>query len=168
MDSKWIKRFLEAAEHRATFSKDPSTKVGSVCVGPDGKSDISYGYNGFAKGVADINLHDRQYKYDRTIHAELNAILNAKRDLDRCYLFCTLAPCHMCANAIVQSGIKTVYHIQENFELNDRWIGSHLTALDIFSSAGVDCYGVCWDGSLITGSEQVERIEERRKHYGDQ
>ena len=32
---KWHKRFMEVAELVSTWSKDPSTKVGAIVVGPD-------------------------------------------------------------------------------------------------------------------------------------
>lgn len=156
MTMEWVQRFLEAAEHRATFSKDPSTKTGAVVVAPDGKSDVVYGYNGYPKGVQDKNLDDRSFKYPRIIHAEANSILRAKTDLEDHYMLCTLAPCATCAGFIIQSGIKCVYHIQEEFEKNDRWVESHLIALDMFQEAGVECYGVYSEGIRVNIDQQVD------------
>ena len=42
---KWHKRFMEVAELVSTWSKDPSTKVGAIVVGPD-REIRSTGYNG--------------------------------------------------------------------------------------------------------------------------
>lgn len=162
---KWLERHLRAAEHRATYSKDPSTQVGAVLVAPDGKEDHTYGYNGYPKGVNDVGLTDRDYKYPRTVHAELNAIIKSKRDLTGHYIFCTLAPCAGCAAAIIQSGIRYVYHVQENFEKNDRWIDSHLTALDMFEEAGVFCNGVYLEKSaldMVSIPQQRLMITERK------
>ena len=158
----WIQRFLEAAEHRATFSKDPSTKVGAVITKPNMKNDVSYGYNGYPRGVEDVGMYDRQYKYDRTIHAELNAILNSNESLEGCVIFCTLAPCNSCAAAIIQKGIKKVYHIQENFESNDRWIDSHKTALDMFEGL-VECVGVRDNGEEVSACQQMDLIQTRKR-----
>lgn len=158
----WIRRFLEAATHRATFSKDPSTKVGAVITQPNMKNDISYGYNGYPKGVLDVGMDIRQYKYDRTIHAELNAILNSNESLEGCVIFCTLAPCNACAAAIIQKGIKKVYHIQENFESNDRWIGSHEIALDMFDGL-VECIGVRANDEEVHAWRQKNLIQTRKK-----
>lgn len=146
---EWIIRHLESAKHRATFSKDPSTKVGAVLVEPDYKRDHSYGYNGFPRGVKDINLTDRDYKYPRTVHAELNCILNSDRNLKGHILFCTLAPCAGCAAAIIQKEIAVVYHIQENFTASNRWHESHAVAISMFEEAGVECYGVYMDRGSI-------------------
>ena len=49
---KWDIRFLEMARNSAMWSKDPSTKVGSIIVDDD-KRVVSVGYNGFPKGVDD-------------------------------------------------------------------------------------------------------------------
>ena len=60
---KWDLRFLEMARNAASWSKDPSTKVGAIIVDDD-KRVISVGYNGFPKGVRDDErLDDRQEKY---------------------------------------------------------------------------------------------------------
>lgn len=47
----------------------------------------------------------------RTIHAELNAILNAARNGVSCLdatMYCTMVPCKNCAMAIIQAGIIKV------------------------------------------------------------
>lgn len=49
---KWHKRFMEVAELVSTWSKDPSTKVGAIVVGPD-REIRSTGYNGLVRGVDD-------------------------------------------------------------------------------------------------------------------
>ena len=82
MDNKWDGRFVELASHIAKWSKDPSTKCGAVIVRSD-KTIASVGYNGFPRGLDDSGkLYDnRSVKYDRVIHAEMNAILNASESL---------------------------------------------------------------------------------------
>lgn len=50
--SKWHHRFLGLASHIAEWSKDRSTQVGAVVIGP--KKEIrAVGYNGFPRGVDD-------------------------------------------------------------------------------------------------------------------
>lgn len=49
MLSKWDERFIELARLVATWSKDPSTKVGAVIVRPY-RTVASVGFNGFARG----------------------------------------------------------------------------------------------------------------------
>tara|TARA_R110000796_G_scaffold189199_2_gene306084 strand:+ start:502 stop:921 length:420 start_codon:yes stop_codon:yes gene_type:complete len=96
------------------WSKDPSTKVGSIIV--DHKRRIvGTGYNGFPRGVEDTEsrLNDRPTKYSLVVHAEANAILNSTlADLDGCTLYVTHAPCTGCAKLIIQSGIKYVFSPQ--------------------------------------------------------
>src|SRR5882724_10939274 len=78
----WDKRFLELAKMVASWSKDPSTKVGAVIVTPENVI-ISVGYNGFAQRMPDHEKHyaDRPSKYSRIVHSETNAILLARADV---------------------------------------------------------------------------------------
>ena len=81
MKSKmWDDRYLSLAQQVSTWSKDPSTKVGCVIIDDYGRP-VSFGYNGFAKGVDDSEsrLLDRPTKLRYTIHAENNAILSASK-----------------------------------------------------------------------------------------
>ena len=70
-------RFMNLA-YVAEWSKDRSTKVGCVVIGPD-REVRSMGYNGFPRGINDEieRRHARPDKY--TEHAERNAIYNAAR-----------------------------------------------------------------------------------------
>lgn len=111
--SKWDERFLTLAAHVATWSKDPSTKVGAAIVGPVHREVRSMGYNGLPRGVADTDrrLADRELKYDLVVHAEENAILNLSLyggSADGCTLYTTHPPCVRCATAIIQAGIRRV------------------------------------------------------------
>jgi len=46
----------------------------------------------------------------RSVHAEIDAIINAKQDLTGCWLYVTRYPCEACARAIVLAGISNVYY----------------------------------------------------------
>ena len=61
---KWDGRFLDAAALVASWSKDPSTRVGCVIVN-ERRHIVATGYNGFPKGVEDSveRLNDRPTKY---------------------------------------------------------------------------------------------------------
>jgi len=76
--SKWDSRFMDLARLVASWSKDPSTQVGAVIVDQD-KRIVSTGFNGFPRCVNDSPV-DREVKLLRTIHAEENALLFARRD----------------------------------------------------------------------------------------
>lgn len=109
MIEKWDQRFLDLAEHVATWSKDPSTKVGAVVVNKK-KQVIGLGFNGFPRGVFDDDnrYEDKQTKYLFVSHAERNALDNSFADTDGCTIYTTLFPCNECAKGIIQKGIKRI------------------------------------------------------------
>jgi len=50
--SNWDRKFMEMAVLVASWSKDPSTKVGCVIADSD-HAQLSEGFNGFPRGIAD-------------------------------------------------------------------------------------------------------------------
>jgi dCMP deaminase len=108
LDLDWDQRFLALAKFWSGNSKDPSTKVGAVIVGQD-KREVCIGYNGFPPGIKDDHrLHNRDMKYPIVVHAERNALDNARFDVRGATLYATLAPCCGCAASIISKGIKRV------------------------------------------------------------
>ena len=101
-------------------SKDPSTKVGAVIVGSDGKK-VSVGYNGFPTGFHDSPEYwsDRSLKYPRVIHAECNAIINCPFDTSGSTIYCTLHPCYRCLAMLINAGIKEIVYYGERWERED-------------------------------------------------
>lgn len=138
LSEEWIERFIELAEHISTWSKDPSTKVGSVIVN-DKKHIVSVGYNGFPRGVSDTQSRydDRPTKYKYVCHAERNALDNAHMDVSGCTLFATLMPCNECAKSIIQRGIKQVVTYEP---LDERSVMNWDTTKVMFQEADVDIY----------------------------
>lgn len=138
-ERKWRYRFMELAEFVSLWSKDPSTKVGAVVV--SGKEVLSLGYNGFAPRTPDHDsyLNDREEKYPRVIHAEVNAILRMDRR-SRSYMplqmFVTHMPCSSCASIIIAAGISEVITNRPSQELLERWPGMKKTEL-LFGEAGL-------------------------------
>lgn len=118
----WDQFFIDVAELAAQRSKDPNTQVGA-CIVKENKI-ISTGYNGFPYGCSDDEYpwnrcatSDYETKYPYVVHAELNAILNAPgRDLRGSTLYVSLFPCHECAKAIIQSGIKEIVYRSDKYE----------------------------------------------------
>jgi len=134
--TNWDERFLGLAQHIATFSKDPSTKVGAVIADSHHRI-VSMGYNGFPRGVQDTpeRLTDREKKYEMVVHAEINAILFAQCDLSRMTLYTyPLPPCSRCAALIINSGLRAVVAPPVT---QTRWVESCSLALDMFDEAGV-------------------------------
>jgi dCMP deaminase len=105
---RWNKRFLKLAKEVSSWSKDPSTKVGAVIVRPD-KTVAAIGYNGFPRGMSDNDdfLNNRDEKYARMIHAEINAI-NSCRDQDMIgyTMYGTFMCCDRCFVQLANKGIK--------------------------------------------------------------
>lgn len=103
--------FMNVAFTVAQKSKDPSTKVGCVLVGPDNEP-RSFGWNGLARGVDDLpERMERPTKYDWTVHGEANAIANAARvgiPTKGCRAYITHFPCKSCSDLLIQAGIECI------------------------------------------------------------
>jgi len=122
----WDDYFIRLAKTVAERSEDPSSQVGCVIVTQDNEP-ISFGYNGFTRGCNEHGqTFERPMKYHLVIHAEMNAILFAKRDLHGAKLYCTHAPCDNCLKHILQSGIR--YIVFEDTELLSRLSDESLEA----------------------------------------
>lgn len=129
-DRKWDRRFLEMAELVATWSKDPSTKVGAVIVDQRNRI-IATGFNGFPRGCDDSTV-ERDIKLLRTIHAEENALLFAQRDVTDMFLYVTRPPCARCAAKIVQAGIARVVYPLPPLDFTERWGAEMAQAAKMF------------------------------------
>ena len=98
MTDEFMKRALELAEISALEGEVP---VGAVVV-KDGE-------------IVGEGRNRRELGKNALYHAELEAIDNACKRLGgwrlwQCDLYVTLEPCPMCAGAIINSRIKTVYY----------------------------------------------------------
>lgn len=139
MVNDWDQRFLTLAQTVASWSKDPSTQVGAVIVDEDRRL-VSVGFNGFAKHVGDNpeRYADRDTKMCLIIHAELNAILFAKRSLVGCTLYTwPFPPCARCAGPIIQVGIRRCVAPAPPAQLAERWCNELEWAAVAFAEAGV-------------------------------
>lgn len=140
MITKWAYRFYQMAQLVGSWSKDPSTQVGAV-IAKDNRI-ISVGFNGYPHGISDsADTDEREMKYLKTLHAEENAILFAKRDLDGCDIYVTHFPCPNCAAKVIQTGIKAVYCPEQSEDFLSRWGEKVKVSEDMFKQANV---GVHW------------------------
>lgn len=137
-DLKWDTRFLSLAEHVASWSKDPSTKVGAVLV-DDNKRIIGLGYNGFARGVEDAlpRYEDRPIKYQMVIHAEANALLNATNNVEGAHCYTSQRPCAPCMALLIQAGIRYILSPPPPVGLAERLSESFSIASEMAHEAGV-------------------------------
>lgn len=138
MNEKWDKRFMELAKLVSSWSKDPSTKVGTVLVRD--RKIVSTGYNGFPTGIADDErLNDRPKKYPLVIHAEMNALIQAGINSDDCTLYLygfPGPPCQNCSKHVIQAGIIRIVH-QVGDDMPDRWSQELEEARNTLKEAGV-------------------------------
>lgn len=137
---KWDRRFIQLARHIAQWSKDPSTQVGCVVVGPD-REIRSTGFNGFPRGIEDTaeRLNDRSVKYPLICHAEENAIMHAARigvSLRDCIAYTTWPPCTRCARSLVQAGVKEICY-PADLEVPERWLEDFNMSMSLLAEAGV-------------------------------
>lgn len=139
----WDRYFINIAQQVKLRSKDQSTKIGAVIVGPNNEI-RSTGYNSFPRGIEDerSDRQERPEKYFWFEHAERNAIYCAARvgtPLDGCRMFLTCwVPCSDCARAIIQVGIIEIILAQPLEEASRiKWIDQAKRSEAMFKEAGV-------------------------------
>jgi len=110
---KWDERYINLAKEVASWSKDPSRKIGAVAIGHKGQV-LAQGYNGFPRGIDDNEerLNNREVKYQYVVHAEKNMIYNATFNgvsLDGSTVYVSGLPvCSECAKGLIQVGVKKI------------------------------------------------------------
>jgi len=135
----WDIRFMRMAHEVASWSKDPSTKVGCVLV--KDRKIISMGYNGFPRLIEDdLNrLIDREVKYEMTVHAEQNAVITAALhgiSTAGSTAYVTFSPCSRCAAVLINAGISTVV-VSAADVIPDRWLENFRLAAELLNEAGI-------------------------------
>lgn len=110
----WDEYFMEMAYAVAKKSSDPSTKVGCVIVDQNNIV-VSVGYNDFFDN-ADMSYmtYERPMKYELIVHAEMRALLNAKKSIYGCRSYVTLASCENCLKHQIYAGIKEIIYDKLN------------------------------------------------------
>lgn len=139
----WDIKFLKMAKEVATWSKDPSSQIGSICVGSK-REILATGYNGFPRGIADTidRLENRTLKYHFVVHAEMNVIYNATYNgvsLDGATMYVHGLPiCSDCAKGIIQVGIKRVVMPQIPQDIDEKWRISWALSKKLFREANIE------------------------------
>lgn len=119
---KWDLRFLDMAKLVSTWSKDPSTQTGAVIT--NGNRVISVGFNGFPQNMIDLpeNYSNREEKYSRIVHCEMNALLFAEGNTKGCTLYTwPLMSCDRCFVHMAQAGINRFVAPKPSADLITRW-----------------------------------------------
>jgi len=122
-NSKWDLRFLNLAKEVSSWSKDPSTKVGAAIVRPD-YTVASLGFNGFPSRMSDEPhvYSNREEKYSRIIHAEMNALLHCRESVHGYSLFTyPMMTCDRCFVHLAEAGITRFVAPRASQDSLSRW-----------------------------------------------
>jgi len=148
---KWDTRFLNIAKEVATWSKDPSSKIGAIAV--KDRVILSTGYNGFPRGIDDSEdrYQDKEQKYKYVVHGEMNCIYNAAHigiNLNNSDMYVYGLPtCSECAKGIIQIGVKRVFSCYPE-TIGEKWKVSEIATKEMFDEAGVE-YFRCIDTTKV-------------------
>ena len=129
MTTKWDERFMEVAKLVSSWSKDPDNQVGAVLVTPDNRI-VSTGFNGMPKN---IEAYTPNSKLAKTIHAEVNCIIQSLSSPVGHTIYITRYPCSQCAALIVQTSISRV--VCPAMEPESTWYASMLVATELLAEA---------------------------------
>jgi dCMP deaminase len=112
-EHKWHSRFLKLAKEVASWSIDPSTKVGCVLV--------------------------KEKRVISTVHAEVNAVTTAALhgvSTEGASAYITLMPCSRCASVLINAGVNAVY-VAGGTTIPDRWLKNFILASKLLAEAGI-------------------------------
>lgn len=127
------KSAMGLAQLIALESKCWKYKVGAVII-RDGKI-IGHGCNGTLPGMENCcdtprdRLEHREWSATNELHAEMNAIINAKSDVEGSTLFVTMVPCQKCS--VMLAGFKFKKVVYRDLH--------HNHGLELLEKAGVIC-----------------------------
>ena len=119
---RFVQYYMDIAERTADMSYAVRLKVGSVIVVDNGI--VSSGFNGTPRHTDNLCEHIVDGKLvtkKEVIHSEINSITRAKErniNIKGGSIFISHSPCISCSNAILESGIDTVYFKHEYRDRN--------------------------------------------------
>jgi len=123
MASKWDTRYLQLAHLVSLWSRDPSTQTGAAIVKPN-HTLLSVGFNGFPQNMPDNPewYANREEKYSRIVHCEVNALILAEGSARGCTLYTwPFASCDRCCVQMLQAGITRFVFPSIPERLVERW-----------------------------------------------
>ena len=134
---------MELTEVVASWSKDPSKKIGAVAIGSKGQV-LAQGFNGFPRGIDDNDerLNYRETKYKYVVHAEMNLIYNAtfngiSLDGSTVYVY-GLPICSECAKGLIQVGVKQVVMCENSYQdADEKWLKSLELSVALLNESGI-------------------------------
>lgn len=141
---KWDQRFLNLAKEISSWSKDPSTKVGCIII-KNVNEIVSLGYNGFPANDPDLESEyiNRDIKYGKIIHAEINAVRHAISNghwgLKGCTIYTyPFMPCEDCAKVLIELNPDRIVSISANCEHLSRWKDSFEKSRKLFEQNQIE------------------------------
>jgi dCMP deaminase len=132
-------QFLELARQWSTWSKDPSTKTGAVLVRDD--SVLGSGFNEFPWKMRDdpALYADREQKYSRIVHCEVNALIAAARSIDGATLYTwPFMSCDRCVVQMIQAGVVRFVAPAAAPDAATRWEPVFVKTRAYIAEAGLD------------------------------
>jgi len=136
--ASWDEYFMNIAREVATRSTCPRKAVGAVIVRD--KTILSTGYNGSVRGLqhcTEIGCMMEDGHCVRTIHAEINALVQAAKNgtsIAGAHFYVTASPCWHCFKCIANAGVQRIvfgefYRDERIFEVS-REIGLTLSEVE--------------------------------------
>ena len=113
----WDQYFLSQSLVLSLRSTCERLMVGAVIV--RNKRVIAGGYNGSVSGedhCIDVGCYLEEGRCVRTVHAEMNAILQCAKfgvQTDDAEIYVTHFPCLKCTQSIIQAGIHKIYYLHD-------------------------------------------------------
>jgi dCMP deaminase len=161
---EWDTYFMSVALLSSFRSKDGHMQNGACIVGK-GNTIIGMGYNGLPRGLNDENKNywnddDKSILNSRhtyVVHAEKNAIYNStNQDLENSTLYTTFYPCNICAQAIIQVGIKKVIYLRKK-ENTQNHLDRNKVVKNMFKECNVEFIG--FDSLKLEDSNFLKELE---------
>jgi dCMP deaminase len=148
----WDSLFMNMVYLVAMKSKDESTHIGAVIVGPNNEV-RSVGFNSFPRGIND-DAPERQLRPERyswMAHGEANSVFNAAMAgiaVKGCRMYTNGVPCNGCMHAVINSGIVEVvvdkYWDDRNY---NQWVEQAARTKIAFAEAGIKLR--FWEGNIV-------------------
>ena len=110
----WEEYFMNIAKQIASRSTCDRKHVGAVIVRD--RTILSTGYNGSIRGMPHCDEAGHLMENDHcvaTIHAEINAVLQAAKNgvrIENGEVYITASPCWSCFKMIANAGLKKIYY----------------------------------------------------------
>ncbi|MGY4104173.1 ComE operon protein 2 [Ignavigranum ruoffiae] len=154
----WDQYFMSQSLILSSRSTCERLRVGATIVRD--KRIIAGGYNGSVHG--ETHCIDQGCLLEdghciRTIHAEMNAILQCARfgaQTEGASIYVTHFPCLNCSKAIIQAGLKQVYYLHD--------YANHPYALHLFKQAGVEINQIDFPANFFTDLEESLPLASRK------